>query len=136
MITAVDTSVLVDVLKADPQFGVSSARAMRASLDVGSLVVCEVVMAEVAAGMMDPAQLESALHDLRVRFVPADERTATVAGSAWQQYRRRGGRRDRIIADFIVGAHAKVHADRLLSRDRGFFRAYFADLTVVDPSAT
>ena len=136
MITAIDTSVLVDVLKADPQFGESSARAMRASLDIGSLVICEVVMAEVAAGMMEPAQIESALNDLHVRFVPADEHTATVAASAWQRYRRGGGRRDRITPDFIVGAHAKVHADRLLSRDRGFFRAYFADLAVLDPSTT
>jgi predicted nucleic acid-binding protein len=41
-----------------------------------------------------------------------------------------------VIADFLVGAHAVEQADRLLTRDRGFQRAAFAGLVIVDPVAT
>ncbi len=40
------------------------------------------------------------------------------------------------MADFLVGAHARAQADRLLSRDRGFYRAEFADLDILDPSVS
>ena len=41
---------------------------------------------------------------------------------------------DRIVPDFIIGAHARQQSDRLLTRDRGFYRSWFAGLTVLDPT--
>ena len=134
MITAVDTNVLLDTFIPDPEFGPPSLEALQRCLRDGLLVGCDVVWAEVMAGFPEPRAAMPAMDRLGVVFSPTDRAVAEAAGLAWTSYRRRGGPRERPIADFLIGAHAQVRADRLLTRDRGFYRTYFAELEIVDPT--
>ena len=136
MITAVDTNVLLDVFGADPKFGPASAAALRDCLREGALVASEVVWAETTTVFGNPGRFRDAMLKLPAVFSPMTEEAATKAAQAWRRYRAGGGRRDRIAADFLIGAHALVTADRLLTRDRGFYRRYFSGLRVVDPAAS
>lgn len=136
MITAVDTNVLLDVFGADPRFGVASRRALRAAVETGALIASEAVWAETVASYSSVELATQMLERVRVRLVPSDVMVASAAGQAWRAYRRAGGSRTRILADFLVGAHAQVHADRLLTRDRRFYGARFSDLEILDPSVS
>jgi len=93
------------------------------------------VWAEVAATFADRAPTAEAMDKLGVDFSPINAICAVDAGATWRNYLRGGGTRERIVADFLVASHAQVHADRLLTRDRGFYRSQFRGLTVVDPGA-
>ena len=57
-----------------------------------------------------------------------------MASRAWRRYRQGDGKKTRILPDFIVGSHARMQANRLTSRDRGFYRSSFPDLRIWDPS--
>jgi predicted nucleic acid-binding protein len=135
VITSVDSNVLLDVFGADPKFAVVSAEALRRCLREGGLVVSEVVWAETATVFNDAGRFREAMHKLAAAFSPLTEEAAIRAAQAWRTYRAGGGRRNRIAADFLIGGHALVTADRLLTRDRGFYRQYFAGLQVFDPTA-
>lgn len=135
MITAVDTSVLLDIFGADPKFGVRSAQALRESIAEGSVIACDIVWAETSAAFAEPKEAEAALARLRIDFCSLDSSTSLAVGQSWRAYRKAGGSRERVIADFLVGAHALANADRLLTRDRGFYRRYFKQLRVLDPSS-
>lgn len=135
MITAVDTTVLLDVFTADPRHGEASRRSLARCLDEGLVLACDVVWAEVSAAFPDRSSAEAAMLRTGVAFAPMAATAASLAGEGWRQYRQGGGPRKRLVADLLIGAHAADAADRLLTRDRGFYRRYFDDLEVLDPSA-
>lgn len=70
------------------------------------MIACEVVWAEVAAAFPSSIEAEDAMALLGVRFSPLDASTALAAGKARKSYRRQGESRQRVIADFLIGAHA------------------------------
>jgi len=135
VVTAVDTNVLLDVFGADSKFATASAEALRRCLREGALVASEVVWAETATVFGNTGLFQNAMNTLSASFSPITEEAAIKAADAWRRYRAGGGPRDRIAADFLVAGHALVLADRLLTRDRGFYRRYFAGLRILDPAA-
>ncbi len=134
MITAVDTNVLLDLLTADREHGAAAQASLTRARGDGSVVVYEVVYAELAAAFAaTPALLESFLADAGLRLVRTPESALAEAGRLWREDRGRGGSRSRVLADFLVAAHASAVADRLLSRDRGFIRLAVPGHKVLDP---
>ncbi|MGD0950669.1 MAG: type II toxin-antitoxin system VapC family toxin [Candidatus Binatia bacterium] len=136
MITALDSNVLLDIFGADATFGAASCEAVRRCSREGRLIACDVVWAEVSGCFPSPDAARATMVELGVEFSALDAGAALAAGSAWKVYRTRGGTRMRMIPDFLIGAHAVAHAHRLLTRDRGFYRAYFRHLTVLNPADT
>jgi len=135
MRTAVDSSVLLDVFGADPEFGERSRSALRQAYDSGALVACDVVWAEVRAHFPDNRAFSEALRPLGITFDPLSAEAARGAGGMWREYCRRVRKqRSRVVADFLIGAHALYQADALLCRDRGYYREHFSGLQLVDPT--
>jgi predicted nucleic acid-binding protein len=135
--SAVDSSVLLDILLPDPEFGPTSAAILRDAIDSGVVVACEIVWAEVRAAFSNDDQFNHAMERLGVEFEAVSPPAAAMAGSLWRRYRigARGSARAHLIPDFLVGAHALLQAEALLSRDRGFYRRYFSTMKLVDPSS-
>ena len=129
MITAVDTSVLLDVFLADDRYGEQSKERLRAAYDSGAIIICDIVYAELVPAFRDRAVLDRALQEINATTSPLDTAIAYDAGARWMRYRQAGGPRKRIITDFLIGAHAVAVAQTFLTRDRGFFSTYFPELS-------
>ncbi len=130
MITAVDTSVLLDVFLPDENHGPRSAQRLRTAYDRGAILVCDVVYAELVPAFVDRSALDRVLREIGGTASPIDTAIAYEAGMRWRRYRQAGGPRKRIITDFLIGAHAVAAADTFLTRDRGFYATYFSELAL------
>ena len=106
---------------------------LRRCLNEGAIVACDVVWSETRAAFPSDSRFSEALRVLGIEFSSVSVVAANLAGANWKKYRAGGGRRERVMADFMIGAHATTQCDRLLTRDRGYYRKYFASLTVLEP---
>ncbi|MHB8482903.1 MAG: type II toxin-antitoxin system VapC family toxin [Nitrospiria bacterium] len=135
MITSVDTNILLDVFGADPLFGRKSALILKQCRKEGALVARDVVWIETASIFLKEEAFLEAIHTLEIAYSGITQETSMKAVSVWRKYREEGGKRDRVAADFMIGSHAIKQSDRILTRDRGFYRKYFKPLNILDPSA-
>lgn len=132
---AIDTSVLVDVLIGDPRYVETSGSSLAAALGEGDVVVCDAVVAEMHAMLDASDSTMDSIASLGIRYLPVSEPAAVRAGHMQRRFRQRGGRRDRVIADFLIGSHAMMQCGALITRDGGFFRDYFKGLRLIVPQA-
>jgi predicted nucleic acid-binding protein len=131
MISAVDTNVILDV-SGDGKFAEASQELLSVAYDLGSLIICEIVYSELVPNFRSRNALEEHLELGNIGLVGCGAEVAWLAGQRWADYRAAGGSRERVLPDFIIGAHAVLRADCLLTRDRGFFTTYFPELRLVD----
>lgn len=156
MTTAVDTNALLALLY-DDDHADAAERALRSAYRDGRLVVTPVVYAELAADgqFADETDLDTFLADFSIQ-VDAPSRSALFrAGEAFRDYadRRPDGLqcpscgaqravdcpdcgesltpRQHVAADFLIGGHASLDVDALVSFDSGFYGTYFPSLTVL-----
>jgi hypothetical protein len=157
MIRAVDTNVLLDILIPNPYHLEWALNSLVSTKTGDQLIISEIVFAELSSQFLSPADLQRFLDETGIQLVSCDVEVLFSAGEAWKRYigRRRVGVvcskcgamqevvchscgtairfRQHILSDFLIGAHAKVRADELITRDRGFYRTYFEDLKLITP---
>lgn len=131
---AIDSPVLVDLLANGPLADAAEA-SLRRCLSVGPVVVCDVALAEVCSALKNGAEAVAVLEEMGIGFSAIQAKSALRAGEMQRRHRQRAIEEGRSIADFLVGAHALLQSDGLITRDQQFHRDYFKGLKLVVPTA-
>ena len=130
---AVDAPVLVELLVDGPRADAAET-CLRQALAGGRVVVCDAALAAVSATLRNGAEVQEALEEMGVHYSPLESKSALRAGEMQRRQRQRGGE-PRAIADFLVGAHALLQCDALITFDAAFHRDYFKGLKLIVPKA-
>ena len=139
MITAVDTNIFIALWDSDDSMNSLALNALDRGISSGNLVVCGAVYAELLAlPGRTPKFLDTFFHDTGVSIDWSTEKSIwNAAGLAFQSYvkRRRSQRQPdarRILADFIIGAHADVNGFAFMTLDKRIYSAAFPNLKIIE----
>ena len=130
MNTAVDSSVIIAIIRREPS-GAEWLDQLILARERGSLLACEAVWAETRQLYSSREAHVEAMAEFGLQYSPLLAPAAALAGEIQKAYRKAGGKRDRLLVDFMVGAHALAQADQLATCDNGFLRSYFRQLKIL-----
>ena len=131
---AADSSVLIDLIGGGDG-SLAAASAVRQALHAGPVVLCAVALAELCTSFKGGSEVLQHLEDAGIAYSPMESKSALRAGEMQRRYRQPGGNRSRTVADFLIGAHAMMQCNALITSDDGFYRDYFKGLKVIVPKA-
>ncbi|MBA3034383.1 MAG: type II toxin-antitoxin system VapC family toxin [Gammaproteobacteria bacterium] len=129
----VDTNVLVDVLENDPEWADWSIGQLRAQSKIHRLAINPIIYAELSLTFSTVEALDNTIEDLGLALIEVPRPALFLAGKAFVRYRRQGGIKNNVLADFFIGAHAAVSRLPLLTRDTRRYTTYFAEVQLVVP---
>jgi predicted nucleic acid-binding protein len=132
-VTLIDTNILLDILSNDPIWRPWSVDMLEQRSGLGTLVITDVIYAELSPGFRTDKDVDSAMADLGVVLQRIPKPALFLAGRVFERYRRAGGVGSNVLADFFIGAHAQVARLPILTRDRRRYRTYFPDVELIAP---
>jgi predicted nucleic acid-binding protein len=133
-VIACDSSVLIDLIGGGGPHSDGASHAIRAALQAGPVVLCEVALAELCTALQGGAQVLEHLEQVGIVYSAMESKSALRAGEMQRRYRQRGANRSRTVADFLIGSHAMMQCNALVTRDAGFYRDYFKRLKIIVPT--
>lgn len=128
-----DTCVLLDVVQADPRWVDWSQDQLEYAAGSGQLWINPIIYAEFSVGYPRLDQVDDALACFHAQMAEMPREALFLGGKAHRQYRQRGGTRNGVLPDFLIGAHAAVNGWAILTRDAARFRSYFPGVFLLTP---
>lgn len=127
----VDTNVLVDVLEDDPEWAEWSIGQLRAQSKVHPLAINPIIYSELSLAFSTVETLDGTIASLGLAVLELPRPALFLAGKAFVRYRRQGGNKHNVLADFFIGAHAAVLGCPLLTRDVSRYQSYFPSVKLI-----
>lgn len=133
MTTFVDTNIIVSLIKPEEEAHEWAKRAVEERKQHGPLVICDIVYSEFSVTMADVKEVNEIVHELALERLRFSDEVLFRAGQAFHAYKKRGGPKTNVLADYLIAAQAEVEGAPLLTNNAKDYRTPFPNVTIIEP---
>ncbi len=133
MTTFLDTNIIVYLLDSNSSFHDWAKATATKRRTAGPLLISDIVYSEISVSLDSVEDTDATLDALAIERVRFSTTALFSAGRAFAEYRRRGGPRTSLLADFLIGAQAEAEGAPLITNDRCNFSSYFPTVELIVP---
>jgi len=126
----VDSNVIIDLIRDDPQWAAWSADAIAAS---SGAAINPIIFAELCYQKTSAGEVDEVLAVLGLGYAELPREALFLASQAYRGYWQRGGTKTAPLADFFIGSHAEAEGFTLLTRDPTRYQTYFPTVPLICP---
>ena len=128
----VDSNILLDIFTYDVNWYNWSSNQLLNLSQFHELVINDYIYTEISICFEKIEELEAAL-DTNFKIVPIPKEALFLAGKAFMSYKENSGKKNSVLPDFFIGAHAAILNISLLTRDTARYKTYFPKLHLITP---
>jgi predicted nucleic acid-binding protein len=129
----IDSNIIFDIIDNDLQWRPWSTGQLRSYANIETLAINAIVYAEISPRYLASRSVDELVESLKLSYMQIPRAAAFLAGKAFAEYRRKGGTRSNVLADFFIGAHATVLGCAILTRDIRRYSTYFPNVRLISP---
>lgn len=136
MTSFVDTSVLLDLIKADAKDHAWCRERVEKAKGAGPVFISDAAFSEFSYGMQSVVEVNQVISSLALARCGYTDEALFRAAKAFRQYKEDNkGPKEGVLPDFFIGALAETEGKPLITRDTKKVCAYFPKLEIIAPEA-
>lgn len=129
----VDSNILIDIFSKDPVWFKWSSDTIEQYAEQSRFIINQIIYGEISISFKRIEELEESLPPSYFVRDSIPWEASFLAAKVFYQYKKNGGKKNLILPDFLIGAHAAVRGVPLITRDISNYKTYYPDLKIISP---
>lgn len=130
----VDSNVILDIITYDDNWYNWSSRTLGELAKSNILLINQIIYSEISIKYSKIEELDRVIKEAGIKCENLPWEAGFLAGKCFIEYKKRGGKKHSTLPDFYIGAHAAITRRPLVTRDKGGYGQYFANLEIISPN--
>jgi len=129
-INLINSCIITDLASPNSEWFEWSSNTLESFDHEHTFIINPIIYTECSIGFK---RIEELFNHLGFAIKQIPKEALFLAGKAFLNYKKNNGKKNNVLPDFLIGAHAAIEGYSLITRDKGRFSTYFPSVKLIMP---